>query len=248
MQPENANLDLREIVFTIEYQRGADPIMDVFIDYPDTIATSAACSVTRNSMWRLDRISGPTEALSTLDDVFLDPTYCNECLNAERCSKDHHYETVFRDTTNRLIYTYESGAEDCPSVPHLAMKHLGDGFFCEATRRENQYEWRILSPDGANVGELYDTIQSELPAGLRVNLRRLSTPTYWGNESAVATDLPHEQRDALKAAVKHGYYETPRAITVDELSEKLEIPQSTLQYRLQRATAWLANRFISEMS
>ena len=154
---------MQEFIFTIEYDHGIDPIMDVFIDYPQTIATSAACSVTKNSLWRLDRISGSADALSILDDVFLDSTCCNECLNSERCSKDHQYKILSQRDTTRVIYTYESNGESCPSVPHLAVKYLGDGLLFEATRRENQYTWRILMLNGANARELYDTIQAENP-------------------------------------------------------------------------------------
>lgn len=238
---------MKEFVFTIEYEHEVDSVMDVFIEYPETIARSTTCVVTRNSLWRLDRITGPADALSTLDDVFLDPTYCNECLNSEPCSKDHRYETLSRDAMNRVIYTYESNGESCPSVPHLAVNHLGDGLVFEATRRKNQYVWRILMLDGVNVSKLYDTIQAELPDELQLRLNRLSEPMHWEEKPTAAVDLPHEQREAMEAAVKHGYYETPRATTVAELSEKTDIPRSTLQYRLQRAEARLANQFISEL-
>ncbi|WP_197409841.1 helix-turn-helix domain-containing protein, partial [Haloferax profundi] len=42
------------------------------------------------------------------------------------------------------------------------------------------------------------------------------------------------------------YYETPRRNTVKEISETLDIPNSTLQYRLTRAEAWLAREFVTD--
>jgi predicted DNA binding protein len=57
-------------------------------------------------------------------------------------------------------------------------------------------------------------------------------------------DLPHEQREALRTAVGMGYYETPKATTVADVAEALDVPRSTLQYRLQRAEAWLARQFV----
>lgn len=173
---------MQELVFTVEYEHGADSIMDVFIEHPEMTAKSTTCVVTRNSMWRLDRIAGPANALSTLDDVFLDPTYCNECLNSKRCSKDHQYEMLFRDSGKRIIYTYDSNGESCPSVPHLAVKHLGDGLLFETTRQKNWYAWRILMLDDANTRELYDTIQAELPDELQLSLNRLREPMQWGGE------------------------------------------------------------------
>jgi predicted DNA binding protein len=38
----------------------------------------------------------------------------------------------------------------------------------------------------------------------------------------------------------------PRKHTVQEISEKLGVPNSTLQYRLTRAEAWLARQFVSD--
>ena len=61
-----------------------------------------------------------------------------------------------------------------------------------------------------------------------------------------ANELSPEQRAALEAAVEHGYYETPREVTVDDLATRLEIPRSTLTYRLRRAEAYLAESYASE--
>jgi hypothetical protein len=54
---------VREFVFTVTYDRGADPIADIFIDYPDVISKSLTCTVTTDSIWHLDRITGPEDAL-----------------------------------------------------------------------------------------------------------------------------------------------------------------------------------------
>nr|WP_231753940.1 helix-turn-helix domain-containing protein [Natronomonas sp. CBA1123] len=48
----------------------------------------------------------------------------------------------------------------------------------------------------------------------------------------------------MAAAVEAGYYETPREIETYELAEQLGIPGSTLSYRLRRAEAWLAKRYV----
>jgi predicted DNA binding protein len=48
----------------------------------------------------------------------------------------------------------------------------------------------------------------------------------------------------MAAAVERGYYETPREITVEELAEELDLPRSTLSYRLRRAEAELVRSFV----
>ncbi|MFB6176769.1 MAG: helix-turn-helix domain-containing protein [Halobaculum sp.] len=45
----------------------------------------------------------------------------------------------------------------------------------------------------------------------------------------------------------HGYYETPRECTVTELSDRLDVARSTLQYRLQRAESQLLAAFVEQL-
>lgn len=239
---------MQEFVFTVTYDRGSDPIADVFIDYPNVVMTSLSCSVTANSIWYLNRITGPAAALDRLDDVFLDPTHCNECLDAQRCDTEWTYELLSSGETSRTVYAYGTDGDDCHSIPVLGVTHLGDGLFYDAERRGDQYRWRILVPDDAQVGDLYDTINDGLRDGLRLQLNHLTEPTRWGDTVVSLSGIPHEQRSVLREAVERGYYETPRAVTTQELADELDIPQSTVQYRLSRAEAWLATEFASELT
>ena len=236
---------MREFIFTIEYDPGVDPITDVFIDYPATMAKSLACCVTTQSMWRVDRITGPADALSTLEEVYLDPQHCNECLGSKNCHTPSKYTELDQHTNQRTIYTYRPEIEDCHSIPYRAAQQLGDGLLFQTTRHEAKYEWRILMHDKTAVGELYDTIQQNLRDGVRVELDQLGTPAHWSEEAVTIADLPYEQREALTAAVEHGYYETPRETSVAEIADGVGVPRSTLQYRLQRAEAWLATHFVN---
>ncbi|MFH5801153.1 helix-turn-helix domain-containing protein [Haladaptatus sp. CMAA 1911] len=235
---------MREFIFTIEYDSGVDPITDVFIDYPSTMAASMACCVTTRSMWRVDRITGSENALDELDTVYLDPQHCNECLGTENCHTPSEYSVLDREARQRTIYTYRPEIENCHSIPYRAAQQLGDGLLFQTIRYGSQYEWRVLMRDEAAVGELYDTIQQNLHDGVRIELNQLGTPGYWSEEAVTIADLPHEQREALTAAVEHGYYETPRETSVAEIADGVGVPRSTLQYRLQRAEAWLASRFV----
>ena len=230
------------------YERGSDPIADVFIEYPDVSMKSLTCSVTTDSIWYLNRITGPAEALEALDDVFLDPTHCNECLDAEQCHTTWTYELLSSGQTSRTVYAYGTGGDDCHSIPVLAATHIGDGLVYDTERRGDQYKWRILMPDNANVGELYDHIQTDLRDGLRLRLDHLTDPAHWGDTVVSLADIPYEQREVLTEAVERGYYKTPREITTQELADELDIPQSTVQYRLARAEAWLATEFVSEIT
>jgi hypothetical protein len=239
---------MQEFVFTVTYDRGSDPIADVLMDYPDVVMTLLDCSVTEESVWFLNRITGPAAALDRLDEIFLDSTHCNECLSAELCSTDWTYELLSSGETSRTVYSYGTDGEDCHSIPGLGVAHLGDGLFHDAERRGDQYRWRILVPEDAALGSLYDTINTGLRDGLRLRLEHLKEPTRWGDTVVSLTDIPYEQRAVLTEAVERGYYETPRGTTTQELADELAVPQSTVQYRLSRAEAWLATEFASEVT
>ena len=83
--------------------------------------------------------------------------------------------------------------------------------------------------------------------GIALHLEHHDTPTRWGDQFVTVADLPAEQRVALEAAVEHGYYETPRETTAETIAAALDVPQSTFQYRLQRAEAWLATQFVTDV-
>lgn len=236
---------MREIVFTLTYDEGADRVADVFLEYPDLVASSLTCTVTGDGIWYLDRVTGTADALDALDDVYLDPEYCNECLDATRCHTTWTYDVLTSDDRGRTIYAHGTDAEDCHSVPHLAASFIGDGLLYDTSRQGGKYEWRILTPETAAVGDLFDRIRAEMRPGIHLELDRLDEPVRWGPDAATTADIPVEQRTLLLEAVDRGYYETPRRVTTHELAASLDVPQSTVQYRLARAEALLAERFVT---
>lgn len=239
---------MQEFVFTVTYQPGSDPIGDVFIENPDVTMTSLSCTVADDSIWYLNRLTGPEAALDRLDDILLDPTHCNECLDTDQCDTDWTYEVLSSGRTSRTVYAYGSEGDDCHSVPVLAATHLGDGVLYDAERCGDQYRWELLVPDDTPVGRLYDALRSRLREGLTLDFDHITEPTQWGDTVVSIADVPYEQRETLRAAVESGYYETPRKVTTQDLADELDVPQSTVQYRLSRAEAWLATEFASELT
>jgi len=236
---------MREFIFTIDYDRNVDPVMDVFIDYPETHSRTIACNVTKDGMWRLERVAGPEAALEKLDDVYDDPVQCTECIGTRNCKTDWTYEVIGSDPGVRTVYSYRSEAGDCHSIPRLAIDHVGRGVLVETERRGSRCEWRLLLCSDAGVDGLFEEMESELRDGLTVEFRQLSSPSYWVDEAVTLAELPPEQQAAVEAAVEHGYYRTPRDISLTDLAETLDVSRSTLQYRLQRAEAWIVRSFVT---
>lgn len=98
----------------------------------------------------------------------------------------------------------------------------------------------------ARVGLLYDEIGARIRDDLSFQIGHLQDADGWQQDVFASIAIPPEQRTALRAAVDAGYYRTPREITLDDLADRLDIPRSTLSYRLRQAEARLVRRFVDE--
>lgn len=231
---------MREVVFVVEYESGVNPIADLLVDTPDARVRTLACHVSERSLWRVDRAVGSTDVLDALSEM-AGVRYFPDCLVRDGC--DGEWETTVLDRRHEslVLYSYWERSSDCDSVPHLAREAFGDGVVFDATWRGDRQRWRVLAPDGP-VAAFVSAVERLVGDGTTVAFERVTEPTGDGDGFG---DLPPEQADALRAAVNAGYYETPRAIEAYELADELGIPGSTLTYRLRRAEAWLAKRYVT---
>jgi predicted DNA binding protein len=235
-------------VFAVEYDPGADPVMDVFIENEELRSRSVACHVSEEGIWRIDRLSGPAGALEAIDRVYDVHDRCLDCVTGVHDRRSTEYEVLDADATSRTVYTFREAGTGCFSVPCLTCKHVEKGVLSESERSGGREEWRLLLRNDNGVGDLYRELEAELRPGLSVEFAQLSAPTYWTNKSVSVAELPYEQRSAVEAAVDQGYYETPRAVSLGELADELGLPRSTLQYRLQQAEGWIIRRFVHNSS
>ncbi|WP_336001290.1 helix-turn-helix domain-containing protein [Halorientalis halophila] len=235
---------MREYVLTATFESGADAVADVFIDHPDLLGRALHITASSAGIWRVDRFVGPAEALDAVEAVYTSGAVCNECLgDHEECTITAEYEVVREGPESRVIYGYSGGGSYCHSVPFHAGRAFGDGLAFDARRRGNVYEWRVLVPGDPPIGDLFDDLRDGLPDGISLSLGQVGTPSTWGTTTTLA-DLPHEQREALEAAVDLGYYETPRVADLGEVADRLGLAKSTLRYRLRRAEAWLTETVV----
>jgi hypothetical protein len=221
--------------------------MDLFIEYPELHAKSMAVHATTESVWRLDRITGPTGALAAFDETLSSVTDCDQRVGM--CGApvvEWDYEILASSADGRIVYSRRTEGTGVQSIPHIAAEHIGDGLLMQAERRGPEYQWRLLVDDDDTVGAIYEEVEAGLCEELTVSVERLSEPKCWFEETIGDGELPPEQHAALEAAVEFGYYESPRRNTVSEIAEHIDVPRSTLQYRLTRAEAWLARQFVSD--
>ncbi|RLM76871.1 transcriptional regulator, partial [Halobellus sp. Atlit-38R] len=144
-----------------------------------------------------------------------------------------------------VLYSYWTRTPSCTSIPHLALDHFGDGLIFQTTWVGHRYEWRIIAPNDTTYHAFRNAIEAEIDDTTGVTFVRVGDAEETTPDDSSAA-LTGEQDAAVRAAVDHGYYETPREIETYELAERLGIPGSTLSYRLRRAEAKLAEAYVSE--
>jgi AraC-like DNA-binding protein len=103
-----------------------------------------------------------------------------------------------------------------------------------------------MRSDGT-VGLFYDTLSANLRPGLSLDMGHLREADRWWHDSLGTASLDADQRTALRAAARHGYYRAPSEITLDELASKLDVPRSTLSYRLRRAEEQLVMEYLNSV-
>ncbi|OIB58164.1 helix-turn-helix domain-containing protein [Natrialba sp. SSL1] len=236
---------MRELVFALDYDPGQNTLADTLADFPDARVRSLSLHATVDSLWRVDHTTGSPDALSAIKDAFLTADYYADCLATEPCGAESETQILDQTDDTLVLYTYWQRTPVCVSIPHLALEHLGDGLLFETQHVQHRHTWRVIHPEDANIHGFFDALHAELSSDVDVEIVRLTglssstTATFTAEEGT----LTREQREALTAAAEHGYYETPRGIDLGELAEKLDVPRSTLTYRVRRAEAEIIKQF-----
>ena len=232
---------MRELVVALDYEPGRNSVADTLAGHPDARVRSLSLHATETSLWRVDHASGPADALAAIEDAFLTADYYADCLATEDCGAESRTQVLEHDADALVLYSYWERTPTCSSVPHLALEHLGEGALFETRHEGRRYTWRILHSGEGDVRAFFDGLDRAVGDCAEMEIRRL---TEASPSSATASDdgLPPEQEAALRAAVEHGYYETPRAVDAGELADRLDVPRSTLTYRLRQAEAHMAKQ------
>ena len=235
---------MREFTFEIRYERGSDPMMDLFIEYPGLRSRTIAGTTGDRSVLRVERFSGPAMALELAEEFRNDPAVYYAGVTEGSRSVDQRHTVLERSDREVVIYSHLREPPAAQSVYTICRDYLGEGTVFEVRREEVVERWQLLIESEENVGLLYDVLGAKLRPGLEFEMGHVGDPGNWGERIVPAVGLENEQYVALHAAVESGYYEIPREVTLDELAAELDVPRSTLSYRLRRAEAELAAAFV----
>jgi len=239
---------MRELVFALEYEPGANGVADALGEHPDASVRSLSLHATADRLWRVDHATGSPAALDAVEAAFRTSDYYADCLATDHCGATQTTRVLDRTEDTLVLYSDWERTPTCASVPHIARDHLGDGVLFETRHEGHHYTWRLIHAGDGDVGAFFDALEAAVGADARMELLRTAatTPsTGAGRADDPAAGLAPEQEAALRAAVEHGYYESPRAVDVGELAAHLDVPRSTLTYRLRRAEQHLAERYVA---
>lgn len=233
-----------EFSFTLTYERGCHEYSDLFIEHGSLRSETVYACFDPSEMWALELLTGDPEKLAVIDDRLLDDSIERYSITDRRCDGNRRTSLLEKKRGQRTTFTYLSDVTRCDAVPLIAATFFSAGALFRQTRSGRSATWDILVQDDENVGLLYDAVGGRLTDCATFSFNHLREVDQWDNRLLHPNEIRPEQQDVLTAAVDHGYFETPREVTLDELATELDLPRSTVSYRLRRATAELAKSFV----
>lgn len=237
---------MRELVFALEYEPGCNRVADTLAEFPAARIRSLSLHATDERLWRVDHATGSPDALDAIAEAFRSTDYYADCLATDDCGATQNTDVLDRSEDTLVLYSYWERTPVCASVPHLALDHLGDGLLFDTRHEGRHYTWRIIHSGAGDVGAFFDALAAAVGDCAEMEMLRTgATAEPGGGVDAESAPLSAEQEAALRAAVEHGYYENPREVDVGELAEHLDVPRSTLTYRLRRAEEFLAKEYVA---
>ncbi len=232
--------------FEITYDPGADEYVDLFIDRESLRSEAIHSCLDTTEVWMLESVTGDSNDLEAVDKLLLDESVDRESISDRGCDSTRTTSLLTEAQRRRVAYTYITDVSYRDSVPLITARYVDGGVLFKQRRTGDTVRWQVLVQDDSNIGLLYDTLSAKLGEGLSFSFEHLTEVDHWDSGLLFPTEIRPEQREILELAVERGYFETPREVTLDALAADLELPRSTVSYRLRRATAELAQRFADQ--
>ncbi len=235
---------MHEFLFSITYDEGVSRYADAFIDDGSLRSEAVYSCLEPTRLWRLEVLTGDAAALDAAEGFLLDESLDRETISERACEAERRHSLLTATGRRRVVYSHLDAIARCDAVPVIAARYVDGGSLIERTRRGAEARWRILMQDDEKAGMLYDTLGARLADGLSFRFERLAEVDGWQNSLLALHSLPGEQEEILSLAVERGYFETPRAVTLEELADQLDVPRSTASYRLRRAVAAVVTEYV----
>ncbi len=233
-----------EFSFTLTFEPGCREYSDLFIEHGSLRAETLYACFDPSEMWALELLTGDQQELAAVDDRLLDDSIERYSITDRRCDGDWETSLLSEKRQQRMTFTHLAGVTRCDAVPLIAATFFSSGALFRQTQSGRTATWDVLVQDDENVGLLYDAVGGQLTDCATFSFNHLREVDQWDSRLLHRNEIRPEQQEVLTKAVNRGYFETPREVTLDELATELDLPRSTVSYRLRRATAELAKSFV----
>ena len=177
----------------------------------------------------------PSESTESVQDFVeisskkVDADQLIETLNSSREIKNVDLVRLGPHTVMGTITT-----ENCPVCSTLS--GLNCSLLSANTRQDNKMEWRLLLSGDDTFRKITERLDSKKVGYEILEVARLNTPK----------DLTSRQEQIAKIALEMGYFEFPKKIKLEELSERLGVSPGTLSEILRRAEKNILTRYFQE--
>ncbi|WP_165875356.1 helix-turn-helix domain-containing protein [Natrarchaeobius chitinivorans] len=116
-----------------------------------------------------------------------------------------------------------------------------DAVLLSGTGEKDHWEFEIRFP---NKDDLTDFSSQCIEKELELSLERMHMVSPPSNDRDIGYGLTPRQRELLTEAAKNGYYEEPRAVSLQELAEDFDISAASATGLLRRGTHQLIDSTI----
>ena len=236
---------MRELVMRADYREHEDPLGEVLADHPQTSIKSIKHGITNGCCQKWEYAGGSPAGVKALRRRVESSCEWTPLLPTDRT--DYRVSLLDQSDSHIVVFSRWTRARTAASVSGLAFDHFGPELLLETRRTAGTAKWHL------SYGEYDQQRVSEFVAGVERLFGDTASVTLERSTSTVGRcsdllfaheELPAEQRSTLEVAIEHGYYETPRGISLEGLAKRVGTPRSTVSYRLRRAEAYLAERFV----
>jgi hypothetical protein len=237
---------MREFVFDLIYEESHDPLTEVFPDEQSLTSRAIGGCIESTEFWRVERFREFHHSVDELNPGPFERLFELESITTVPCDGSIHVKMLEHNHEECNVYCHVKGVRECDSVATLAVEYLGTDVLFEIEREDQREQWTVVTESDDDIGLFYDALQASLRPDIDFRFGHIGSASDRQTALFFKKKLPPEQRQALVTAVRKGYYETPRQVTIEEMADELGWPSSTLSYRLRQTESKLAKAFVDE--
>lgn len=207
---------LRMLVATFQLEPDAVALAETLETVPG-IEVEAERVAAHSTTWTMPCIWVSCPDFGAVDDALADDPSVESVVDATAFEDQKYYQVDWSDEVDARIDTY---LDSEASLLNAQATAEGWELRFRFVTREQFDDFRDVLNDWGYSFELSTLIRPDEP------------------RHSVG-ELTPDQRDALRAAKRHGYYEVPRGISARELADELDTSHQNLSEVLRRGTAKL---------